>query len=121
MFDISGGGPTTNDLINNVSVNLSYSTMWHVGTVISWQDILLTTSELGAVSAQISAMEQKVFPSFFICTVCYSLSVTNITPLTLAHRQMGPRRLAGGVILLRIEVWIITRREGPEEVARDLK
>ena len=34
---------------------------------------------------------------------------------------MGPRRLEGGVVLLRIEVWIITRREGPEEVARDLK
>ena len=41
--------------------------------------------------------------------------------LLLTHREMRPRRLEGGVVLLRIEVWIITGRQRPEEVARDLK
>ena len=34
---------------------------------------------------------------------------------------MGPGRLEGGVVLLRVEVGVITGRQRPEEVARDLQ
>ena len=34
---------------------------------------------------------------------------------------MGPGCLEGGVVLLRVEVGVITGRQRPEEVARDLQ
>ena len=87
MFDISGGGPTTNDLINNVSVNLSSSTMWHVG----WHryhlaGYCLQLHNLVQCQLRLVQWNKKYFHPFFICTVCYSLSVTNKTPHSLTVR-----------------------------------
>jgi hypothetical protein len=38
----------------------------------------------------------------------------------LAYREVGPGSLQGGVVLFRVEVWVVAGRQGAEQVARNL-